>query len=181
MLERLPRVWWSPGGSAEIWGSEGTYQRVAYERLPSVGRLDGSFAWLVEPAAGLDRMDYEPGVDPKAELARAASTSPAPALPAAFTRFMSDPSLYTRVPTCTWCCFSVGRRWVKAPRLGDARLLRFMNDQQAVLLWYLALGPDGATGSSPRIPSGRGRRAKRSRIASSRGTWRSAARASKSS
>lgn len=41
----LPRLWYSPGGSEKLWGDQGTYTAVEFEKLPPLS-VDGSFRWL---------------------------------------------------------------------------------------------------------------------------------------
>lgn len=145
--------WYSAGHMDELWGDGGTYMEVPPEVLPAFppDSLDGTFRWLVEPAPGVDGMQYGQD-DPEstddvavvleariAEARRAGLT-----VPASFVTFMSNPRLFHRVPSCTACYFELGEQLVPVPgRDGPERLLRFMNDQQCCLLWYLLLLPDG--------------------------------------
>jgi hypothetical protein len=65
-------------------------------------------------------------------------------VPPEFVRFLTSEELYGRVPSCTACYFDIGSRLVPIPDYdGPERLLRFMNDQQSIYLWYLLLEPRG--------------------------------------
>jgi hypothetical protein len=64
-------------------------------------------------------------------------------VPATYVTFMSDASLQERVPTCTACYLDVPTKLVALPGGQPGRLLRFMNDQQCGVLWYLHLTADG--------------------------------------
>ncbi len=145
-LSPLPLGWWSVGGHADLWGTEGTYQLIPYEQLPPVDAtpLDGSFAWLPPPAADDDALDFaaDDVTSPQAVTTYAGEDlRNGLSLPDGFTAFMTNPDLHRRVPTCTLCCLSFSGRLIDCPGTADGHLLRFMNDQQCVLLWYLYFQP----------------------------------------
>jgi hypothetical protein len=83
-------------------------------------------------------------VSPPTKLARLAEQAAYDglSLPDSFSTFISDLRVHRRVPTCTACYLDLADRLIDAPG-ASGRLLRFMNDQQCVLLWYLYLRPDG--------------------------------------
>ena len=145
----LPKRWFTAGGNRKLWGDGGTYTEVAYESLPSVNvTSEGSFRWLEQPASGLDLMSFEQTpvelIEARLNELVAAAAGAGLVVPSSFIRFISDPALHARVPSCTACYFDLGARLIPIPDdVGPARLLRFMNDQQACLLWYLLLEPDG--------------------------------------
>ena len=88
-------------------------------------------------------------------------------LPEAFLRLMSSRELQNSIPSCTACYFSMsdailpcpgsagvrasaasesaGTEFPQAPAAEgeDGYIIRFLNDQQDVLLWYLYLTPQG--------------------------------------
>jgi len=37
---------WITAGTSRLWGTEGTYSPVSYDRLPPLPSIDPSFAWL---------------------------------------------------------------------------------------------------------------------------------------
>jgi hypothetical protein len=63
-------------------------------------------------------------------------------VPAALVAFIGHPELHRRVPSCTACYLDVPTKLVELPG-HPGRLLRFMNDQQCCLLWYVLLEPGG--------------------------------------
>jgi len=148
----IPQGWYTAGSSV-LWGQGRTYEFIPVEALPEVpGPLDGSFAWLSAAAMpanygmtfGPD--EDEPGDSPLNELAArvAEATAGGLTIPEEFTAFMGDRDLWSRVPSCTSCYWELGDRLVPLPNhAGPERLLRFMNDQQSCLAWYLLLEPDG--------------------------------------
>jgi len=62
-------------------------------------------------------------------------------LPEAFLRLMGSPQLQDRIPSCTACTFDLSAHIT--PCIGDTPgyIIRFLRDQQDVLLWYLYLTP----------------------------------------
>lgn len=148
----LPWGWFSPGGNRELWGDGGTYQPVPYDALPPLPKRVGTdFAWLrvaPEPTDALSVIDADdaPSVEefgPKIEVLTAAAHSLALAVPPLLRPFMTEPELHGRVPTCTACYIDLPARLVPLPGGIPGRLLRFMNDQQCCLIWYLHLLPGG--------------------------------------
>lgn len=142
--------WWSPG--SQLWGDQGTYQAVAYEALPPLPKREGNaFSWLraapnaPDPLGVIDAddapsvEDFVPTVDRLTAEARHLGLT----VPPAFRTFMTERELHRRVPTCTACYLDLPSRLIALPDGQSGRLLRFLNDQQCCLLWYLHLRPGG--------------------------------------
>lgn len=152
----LPRVWYTAGIDLESW-SGGTYEAVplaSLAPLPETTR-DGSFDWLrASPPSphGLDFGDDDGAAEEEGgarasvhvRLGRIVSEAKQLGLsvPGELVRFIDDPDLHRRVPSCTACYLDVPSRLVELPGQ-PGRLLRFMNDQQCRLLWYVHLRPGG--------------------------------------
>ncbi|MGW0436754.1 hypothetical protein ACWDV4_29950 [Micromonospora sp. NPDC003197] len=66
------------------------------------------------------------------------------ALPEQFVAFMADRVLRDSVPTCTSCYWASDLPVAPSPVHHGAQLVRFLNDQQGCLFWYLHLLPDGS-------------------------------------
>lgn len=147
MIER-PRVWWSVA-SEKLWGDGDTYVRVDADRLPALGALDGSFAWLVEPHAAIDPMDRAKlrdaaAVPTRLELLAAQLAPIGLTLPDVLVRFLTSPDLPTRFPSASMCYFDLASRAISIPgHDGPERLVRFLVDQQSTLIWYVLLEPGG--------------------------------------
>ncbi|MFC6018915.1 hypothetical protein ACFP2T_22245 [Plantactinospora solaniradicis] len=129
--------------------SAATYRGYPVDSLPPLPeeRFDGSFHWLAEvPIVDPETSDIE--YDIEIEYMTPIEAGPTlralgPGLPASFTAFMSRPELLAAVPSCTACWWDLSTAPVPSP-LGDgARLVRFLNDQQGCVFWYLYLLPDG--------------------------------------
>jgi hypothetical protein len=141
----LPSLWFSAGGCDALWGADGTYQGIEYEALPPLAPklFDGRFGWLPELSVGDDPLDFTNSVplNPAPILADARALGLT--IPPAFLTFITQPELYRRVPTCTACYLDIPSRLIACPGDDRAHLLRFLNDQQACVLWYLYLRADG--------------------------------------
>src|SRR5262245_33611379 len=83
-------------------------------------------------------------IDARLELTIAEATQQGYALPDAFLSFMRSESARQRIPSCTACYFDAPVRVVAAPPPGNGILIRFMNDQQWCLLWFLYVEQTGA-------------------------------------
>jgi hypothetical protein len=64
-------------------------------------------------------------------------------LPEPFVRLMASQELQDRIPSCTACYFDIPEKIVPCPGSENGYVIRFLNDQQFVLLWYLYLNPQG--------------------------------------
>ncbi len=151
----LPRRWFTAGTNLEVWGDAGTYKAIPYESLPPLREHAadaGSFAWLRDAPLsphGLDFGDSDPAgeaaggtIDTRLALIVSQAMKLGLTVPAALVAFIGHPELHRRVPSCTACYLDVPTKLVEIPG-HPGRLLRFMNDQQCCLLWYVLLEPGG--------------------------------------
>lgn len=149
----FPWAWWAFGlGDARP--CDATYCRYPYEDLPSIPPLDGTLSWLGQPG-----WLESPDITPERRASRECLTAKARAtvrdlatqaeqlglmLPTAFTRLMAAPELYTHIPEYAGCWFNHGEaRLDPCPGSDDAFVVRFLNDQQDCILWYLYLTRGG--------------------------------------
>ena len=102
---------------------DATYCLFPYDLLPPI-----------DPAGF--RGDFRPALVAEA-TARGVS------LPSTFLAFMRDPEAHRRVPTCTACYFDLPPEMTPSPFGDGVHLIRFLNDQQWLLLWHLYLKPSG--------------------------------------
>lgn len=140
--------WWSFDLGEER-PCDGTYCYFPYDSLPPIpeAQLSGSLQWLAQ-AGEADEPDMHISPEDEALPARlSALTTSAQqlglALPEAFLRLMSSPALRDRIPSCTACYFDLSRKIVPCPGSEAGYLIRFLNDQQDVLSWYLYLTTQG--------------------------------------
>ncbi len=132
---------------------DGTYCFYPYESLPSIDEaaLTGTLAWLgplEDEVASV--MDVHHASDEalgrlKSDIEKiAAEAKPLQlSLPEAFLRLMGSRELQDRIPSCTACYFSLADKILPCPGSEDGYIIRFLNDQQDVLVWYLYLTPRG--------------------------------------
>jgi hypothetical protein len=143
--------WFTAGTEEQLSGGESTYQLVPAEALPSMGAvtLDGSFGWLPE-AQGTDAtIHFEETIstsEANAErLGRLAERAVKLGLsiPEAFVTFVTRADVHGRVPSCTCCYLDLSERLLQSPLRDGSRMVRFLNDSQFCVVWYLYLQPDG--------------------------------------
>ena len=125
---------WFGSDLGEFRPCDGTYDLYPADSLPPlpVDRFGAGLGWLAGagvPAVGMPATKLPPGL--------------AVPLPPDFERFMERPDLHAAVPSCTACYWDVSGKTASGPLDDGATLLRFLNDQQGCLYWYLYLLPDG--------------------------------------
>ncbi len=134
---------------------DATYCQFPYENLPPIPTLDGTLSWLGQLA-----WPDVPGDSPRqralrerdsAEARDKARDLPTQAerlglrLPGAFTRLMAAPELLDRIPEYAGCWFSLYIAQLEpCPGSEDGFAVRFLNDQQDCILWYLYVTRHGA-------------------------------------
>jgi hypothetical protein len=142
--EKLPRAWFTPCGHEDFWAAPSTYGLIPFEGLPALdsSSQNGGFSWLPERPPDdcpLQFEQFERNVGKTLEKLTRDAAAMDVQLPESFLTFMSDPDIHSRVPTNTACYLDLSNRLIEIDGRSDAKLLRFMNDQQCVLLWYLYL------------------------------------------
>lgn len=148
----FPTAWFGPSLSSDGPGADtyGVFDEPGALALDVT--FDGSFAWL-PPMDDVARRAMEPhwkfnkvrgNLGTHFEPAVASATARGFVLPDAFLRFMRSTALQRRIPSPTACYFDAPERVVDAPTPGDGILLRFYNDQQWCMLWYLYVERGGA-------------------------------------
>jgi hypothetical protein len=150
----IPRRWFTAATNLEAWGDAGTYKAVPYELLPPLPAwpCDGSFSWLRSAPTSPHGLDFgerlEAEHSPRSSLLERLDRISVEAkklgltVPKELVTFLLHPELHERVPSCTACYLDVPTKLVELEGQ-PGRLLRFMNDQQCCLLWYVLLEPGG--------------------------------------
>ncbi|WP_437616830.1 hypothetical protein WMF20_23270 [Sorangium sp. So ce834] len=143
----FPLGWYTAGSHESFWGHGNTYMLIPYDQLPELEQhhWDGSFRWLPAPperdtVLGVHEESCEKQLDLSQLYGEAQQAGIR--IPDAFATFLTTPEIHRRVPTCTACYLELSTRLLEPPSNQPGRLLRFMNDQQACVLWYLYLPPD---------------------------------------
>lgn len=135
---------WITAGANKLWGgTKGTYSSVAYDWLPPLPLADPSFTWL----ASVPDRDYDCTLDSddnqlesltaiETELGRLGFR-----LPEDFSTFIRKPSIHERIPSCTACFLELSDAVAPLPSFPGSYVVRFMNDSQCCVLWYLLFQP----------------------------------------
>lgn len=138
---------WLTTGTNELWETGGTYSSVAYHRLPRPPELDVQLGWLTE----LPDREYsctlnceESNIGDLGSLAVELSEFGL-SFPEEFMLFMSQPELQARVPSCTACYLETSDAVTPLPGFPGSFVVRFMNDQQCCVMWYLLFQPGAPT------------------------------------
>lgn len=130
-----------------------TYCHFPYDSLPPIPEIQGDTAlhWLTPLDSDIDqsmrkyRPDHEERlhlIDHLREIANEAQRLSL-SLPEPFLQVMNSIELQDRIPFCTACYFDLPEKIVPCPGNEDGYLIRFLNDQQFVLAWYLYLTTTG--------------------------------------
>jgi hypothetical protein len=124
---------------------DSTYCLWPAESLPPLRPLDGTLLWLGPLDPSGDPELARRGADARERLAdvQVQVARLGLRLPEAYVRLMGAPELQDRIPSCTACEFTFPEAVVPCPGSERGVVVRFLNDQQDVLLWYLYLEPGG--------------------------------------
>lgn len=126
---------------------DGTYCFYPYESLPPIRALNGSLDWLgpLDPQTNREMEIHRNAPEARGKLAEIQSEAAklGLTLPESFVRLMGSPELQDRIPSCTACTFGLPQRILPCIGSDQGYLIRFLNDQQDVLIWYLFLTPGG--------------------------------------
>lgn len=137
----FPKGWYT-AGHGELWDCDSTYCFIPYEKLPllEMKNFKGNFQWLIDSANELE--DVLPteeqtklinNLDNLVVAAREYKIN----LPDSFIKFIATSHLRNRIESCTDCYFDLSNRLLTYPDGKDGYSIRFLNDSQNVLLWYL--------------------------------------------
>jgi hypothetical protein len=128
---------------------DGTYCYYAYDSIPPLdsAQFVGKFAWLKPLAGGNPGAYAAPTPDTpilkKLTKLKASAQKHNLTLPAPFLSFMQNTTWQESIPSCTACYFDLSEEIIVDPLPDKHYYIRFLNDQQDVLMWYLYLKPDG--------------------------------------
>lgn len=157
----LPRAWLTCGSCPGLWSNDaGTYDHIPLEALPPVSDglgLDGTFSWLAAAATVPTGLRFEQQAELPIEAFLEAHAYDAARMglrvPPSFRALLASPTLAARIPSCTACYLDLGTKLMAVPGgPPEARMLRFLNDQQSCVFWYLVLWPDGSHAVATAFP-----------------------------
>ncbi|MBN1430567.1 MAG: hypothetical protein JXB07_19505 [Anaerolineae bacterium] len=144
------KAWWSvelPGYRV----CNGTYCFFPYEQIPPLDEdlFRGEFQWLTAlDSRSRSIVDIHKQVPDDALALKMSELSTSARqlnlkLPTAFVKFMSVAHLRDQIPSCTACYFDLPEKIIEDPFGGTGYVIRFLNDQQDILIWSLYLKPGG--------------------------------------
>ncbi|MDT8401319.1 MAG: hypothetical protein RQ743_06470 [Bacteroidales bacterium] len=130
---------WIPVGMGEPWDVFGTYGRIPFNLLPPVasGLSDNEFEWLPELDENLEKFAMMEDLGHTFNSLRDSTKSKGIALPKSFLVFFESPYHQNCMISVTDCYFELSDQIVEIPGGQSGYLIRFMNDSQGVMHWYL--------------------------------------------
>jgi hypothetical protein len=148
-LASFPKTWIGPGIPG-VRDCDRTYCETPLRDLPSVQASD-DLKWLepLHPAIDAKMRQFRPNARDRQTYARNAKAILVQArelvlhLPAAFEELIQSAEQQDRFPSATACYFDLPEKIVPAPLGLDGHIIRFLNDQQTCVLWYLYLPAQG--------------------------------------
>ena len=137
---------WHSFGLGPYRPCDATYCRTSYESLPPLSEslLHGTLDWLtpLESDNDLRGMDHH-HTDADLEQITTSAQQLNLSLPEAFLQLLSSPTLMERIPSCTDCYFHLSSKIVPCPGSEKGFIIRFLNDSQGCLMWYLYVTSQG--------------------------------------
>ena len=141
---------WMMFGLPDLRPSSHTYEQTDYNSLPRVLQIDVNLEWLtpLHPKVDKKMRVYRPDEEARKMYTRnrerimAEARALNLALPNTFVQLTGSFELQDRIPSCTACYFDLPEKVIESPfRAGD-HIIRFLNDQQVCVCWYLYLPAD---------------------------------------
>ncbi len=146
----FPPAWWS-FDLGKHRPCDGTYCFYPYDSIPPLDEslLQGNFQWLGNLDESLqttmslyERPEAQTKIAARLKNLLVEAARLQLKLPDPFLKFMGSPTLPDQIPSCTACYFDLSDHIIQLPIEDGCYLIRFLNDQQEVLLWYLYLTPE---------------------------------------
>jgi hypothetical protein len=134
----FPEGWFSIG-NGDPWNAFGTYGFIPFKFVPHLNTklFTGDFQWLTEPDNKLEKfvMMEDSGVTFSSVVDSAKSLGIV--LPKAFLIFFDSPFYQNCIISSTDCYFDLSDKVIAYPGNESGYFIRFMNDGQSVMHWYL--------------------------------------------
>ncbi|QIF03710.1 hypothetical protein [Roseimicrobium sp. ORNL1] len=137
--ENIERRWITAGNSG-IWDTLSTYTFVEYSRVPALPLTHSLFDWLSEiPARDYDGSTLDSPDNNIASYGSIESELQALgfSLPEEIEILMRQPEIQAQIPTCTGCYLEFADTVTPLPGYPGNYVVRFMNDSQCCVMWYL--------------------------------------------
>ena len=142
---------WLAFGLGDIRPVNSTYSSTDFNSLPPTPELASNCSWLAELHPSIDAAmeDYRLDAEAKARYAdqlkhiESEAISNEIKLPDTFLTIAHSFELQERIPSCTACYFDLPETIVESPFRNDDFMLRFLNDQQVCVCWYIYFPKQG--------------------------------------
>lgn len=151
MLTPFKSGWYSFGLEAYR-PCNGTYCLYPYESLPPIpeSSLQGTLHWLEPSDSDINRERQQYYSSPEAQTyttarlreIKASARQLGLSIPDTFLQLMAAPELLGCIPSCTGCYFELSEI-APCPGSEEGYIIRFLNDSQGCLMWYLYVTPYG--------------------------------------
>ncbi|MBN1387597.1 MAG: hypothetical protein JW965_04075 [Bacteroidales bacterium] len=130
---------WIPAGMGEPWDIFGTYGRIPFNLLPPVdtSSYDNEFEWLPELDEKWEKFAMMEDLGKTFDSLRDSAKSNGIVLPKPFLIFFESPYHQNCMISVTDCYFELSDQIVEIPGGQSGFFIRFMNDSQGVMHWYL--------------------------------------------
>lgn len=130
---------WVPVGMGEPWEVFGTYGSIPFKLLPPVDTfLTGNeFEWLPELDEEWEKFVMMEDLGHTFNSLRDSANNKGIMLPGPFLVFFESPYHQNCMISATDCYFELSDKIVEIPGNQSGYLIRFMNDSQNVMHWYL--------------------------------------------
>ncbi|MFO7852648.1 MAG: hypothetical protein ACQERS_10465 [Bacteroidota bacterium] len=131
--------WIAVGGMGEPWDVFGTYGHIPFKFLPAVDTslFDNEFEWLPELDEKWEEFMMGEDLGNTFNSLRDSARNTGIVLPKAFLVFFESPYYQNCMISATECYFELSDKIVEIPGGQSGHLIRFMNDGQDVMHWYL--------------------------------------------
>lgn len=130
---------WITVGMGEPWDLFGTYGRIPFKLLPPVDTslFDNEFEWLPELDEKWEKFGMIGDLGNTFQSLLDSAENTGIDLPKSFLVFFESPYHQNCMISATDCYFELSDKIVEIPGGQSGYLIRFMNDSQSVMQWYL--------------------------------------------
>ncbi|MBT3385178.1 MAG: hypothetical protein HN778_16890 [Prolixibacteraceae bacterium] len=140
----FPHGWYTIG-YGEQWDILVTYGFLPFELLPPIDPqiLKGEFQWLPELSGEWEKFVMMEDLSNNFSNICKSAENLGIELPKSFLNFMGSPLYQNHMISSTNCYFELPEKITKSPGNDGGYFIRFMNDEQDAMLWYLYIDKEG--------------------------------------
>jgi len=136
---------WYSTGLGEHWNMFGTYGLIPIKLLPKIDMqlFNGKFFWLPELSEEWEKFVMMEDLSNNFLTICKLAANLGIKQPESFLNFMGSPYYQNRMVSSTNCYFELPKEIVKSTGEDGGHFIRFMNDEQDAMLWYLYIDQKG--------------------------------------